>query len=163
METQSQSRFAHSALLKVADIDEAVRFYTDGLGMTILRSSLDRDTGLNSTVLAYGPEQLRAPLDFIPGVSSFAGYGGHFCLEVEGKKGLEASDGNKDAILESDYFDPGNGATLQIAVENYRISSVMKAGGKVLSGYGEILISWLDFLDCPSNICRECLASEKGG
>lgn len=65
-------------------------------------------------------------------MSSFAQYGGHFSLELVGP--LTPPTAGSDLP----YYDPGNGFQyLQIAVDNYRISKVLAAGGKILSGYGK--------------------------
>jgi lactoylglutathione lyase len=71
--------------LKVTDMDRSLRFYCDGLGLTLLRRK-DKAPGIASAVLAVGAQEMN--LFSNPG---FAGSGAdgdppgldHFCLEVE--------------------------------------------------------------------------------
>jgi hypothetical protein len=83
------------------------------------------------------------------GVSSFAAYGGHFSLELVGplkqqqQQAQQQQDTSDSTTIDSDipYYEPGNGFQyLQIAVDNYRISKVIAAGGTVLTGYGKCMI-----------------------
>lgn len=76
-------------------------------------------------------------------MSNFDAYGGHFSLELVGpllKKssadnGINSSDDDSNEIP---FYEAGNGLQyIQIAVDNYRISKIIAAGGTVLSGYGK--------------------------
>lgn len=128
-EFNNQARFAQHVTLRVTDMAAALKFYVQGIGMKILRTRAGPQ--FNTTVVGFGPEALRVPPDFVFGVSSMGSYGGHFTLELNSQK---ERDGEEDVDV---YFDPGNGVQyLQIAVDNYRISNVIKAGGVVESGYG---------------------------
>lgn len=130
-EFKDQARFAQHAMLRVTDMDAAVKFYVQGIGMKILRTRAGPQ--FNTTVVGFGPEALRVPPGFVFGVSSMGSYGGHFTLELNSQK---ERDGEEDVDV---YFDPGNGVQyLQIAVDNYRISNVIKAGGVIESGYGYV-------------------------
>ncbi|KAG5176356.1 hypothetical protein JKP88DRAFT_265399 [Tribonema minus] len=134
-ETLSQKRFVQHAVVNVPDIEAAIRFYTEGLGMRVVRSRADTSANTNTTFVAYGPEQLTVPKDWAPGVSSFAAYGGHFSLELVGPL-------NPPADGELPFYDPGNGVQyIQIAVDTYRISKVIAAGGEVIFGYGGLKIN----------------------
>lgn len=135
-EFKDQARFAQQASIQVSDIDTAVKFWTEGVGMEVLRK---RSTPqLETVVLGFGPEALEQPPDFRPGVSSFMAYGGHFSLELNAMKAGGAESAGDDAEV---FYEPGNGVQyLQVAVDAYRISTVIKAGGVVESGYGHLQI-----------------------
>lgn len=113
----------------------AIKFWTDGVGMQVLQKRSSRQS--ETAILGFGPEALEQPPDFRPGVSSFLKYGGHFSLELNSQIGGNAAGEDNEAV----FYDPGNGVQyLQIAVDAYRISSVVKAGGFVESGYGHLQI-----------------------
>lgn len=135
-EFKDQARFAQHATIQVSDMDAAVKFWTEGVGMEVLRK---RSTSMSETVVVgFGPEALEKPPDFRPGVSSFLAYGGHFSLELNAQKVGGAGSTDEDAQV---FYEPGNGVQyLQIAVDAYRISTVIKAGGIVESGYGHLQI-----------------------
>lgn len=131
-EFQDQSRFAQHATIQVTDMAAAVKFWTDGVGMEVLRKGSTPQSEI--VVLGFGPEALQQPPDFRPGVSSFAAYGGHFSLELNAQK---ANGGMAEEEEVGVFYEPGNGfQCLQIAVDSYRISSLIKAGAIVESGYG---------------------------
>jgi len=58
----------------------ALSFYLDGLQMQMLRTRIVN--GKNGTFVGFGPETLKVPGDWYPGVSSFGVYGAHFSLEL---------------------------------------------------------------------------------
>lgn len=134
-EFKDQARFAQHATLQVPDMAAALKFYVDGVGMKVIRTRAG--PLFNTTVVGFGPEALEVPPSFVFGVSSTNGYGGHFTLELNSQK-EEAADGEEDADF---FYDPGNGVQfLQIAVDSYRISQVVKAGGIIESGYGYLQV-----------------------
>lgn len=130
-EFKDQARFAQHATLQVPDMAAALKFYMDGVGMKVIRTRAGPN--FNTTVVGFGPEALEVPPSFVFGVSSTNAYGGHFTLELNAQKEVAAG-GEEDVDF---FYDPGNGVQfLQIAVDSYRISQVVKAGGIVESGYG---------------------------
>lgn len=130
-EFKDQARFAQHAILQVPDMAAALKFYVDGVGMKVLRTRAG--PLFNTTVVGFGPEALQVPPSFVFGVSSTNAYGGHFTLELNSQKEIVAG-GEEDVDF---FYDPGNGVQfLQIAVDSYRISQVIKAGGIIESGYG---------------------------
>lgn len=136
-EFKDQARFAQHATLQVPDMAAALKFYVDGVGMKVIRTRAG--PLFNTTVVGFGPEALEVPPSFVFGVSSTNGYGGHFTLELNSQKEeAAADDGEEDADF---FYDPGNGVQfLQIAVDSYRISQVVKAGGIIESGYGYLQV-----------------------
>lgn len=130
-EFKDQARFATHATIQVPDMAAALKFYVDGVGMKVLRTRAG--PLFNTTVVGFGPEALQVPPSFVFGVSSPSVYGGHFTLELNTQKEVAAG-GEEDVDF---FYDPGNGVQfLQIAVDSYRISQVVKAGGIIESGYG---------------------------
>jgi len=79
-EWASNPRFTQHLVINVPDMAAALSFYIDGLQMQVLRSRLVG--GQNSTFVGYGPETLKTPKAWYPGVSSFSMYGAHFVLEL---------------------------------------------------------------------------------
>ncbi|CAN0497370.1 unnamed protein product [Ectocarpus sp. 12 AP-2014] len=137
-EFKDQARFAQHATLQVPDMAAALKFYVDGVGMKVIRTRAG--PLFNTTVVGFGPEALEVPPSFVFGVSSTNGYGGHFTLELNSQKEEEgaAENGEEDVDF---FYDPGNGVQfLQIAVDSYRISQVVKAGGIIESGYGYLQV-----------------------
>lgn len=137
-EFKDQARFAQHATLQVPDMAAALKFYVDGVGMKVIRTRAG--PLFNTTVVGFGPEALEVPPSFVFGVSSTNGYGGHFTLELNSQKeeAGAAEDGEEDVDF---FYDPGNGVQfLQIAVDSYRISQVVKAGGIIESGYGYLQV-----------------------
>lgn len=127
-EFKDQDRFAQHLTVQVPNMNDALRFWLDGVGMKVLRTSASRQ--YNTTVVGFGPEALQQPPDFVPGVSSFQGYGGHFGIELNSPIG----GGDEEETV---FYDTGSGVQfLQVAVDEYRISKVVKYGGIVESGYG---------------------------
>lgn len=130
-EFKDQARFAQHATVQVTDMAAAIKFYVNGVGMKVL--STRAGPLFNTTVVGFGPEALEVPPSFLFGVSSPSAYGGHFTVELNSEKD-PAGGGEEEAEL---FYDPGNGVQfLQIAVDSYRISQVVKAGGIIESGYG---------------------------
>ncbi|CAM9654372.1 unnamed protein product [Ectocarpus sp. 6 AP-2014] len=137
-EFKDQARFAQHATVQVPDMAAALKFYVDGVGMKVIRTRAG--PLFNTTVVGFGPEALEVPPSFVFGVSSTNGYGGHFTLELNSQKeeAGAAEDGEEDVDF---FYDPGNGVQfLQIAVDSYRISQVVKAGGIIESGYGYLQV-----------------------
>lgn len=134
-EFKDQARFAQHATVQVPNMAAAIKFYVDGVGMKVL--STRAGPLFNTTVVGFGPEALEVPPSFVFGVSSTSAYGGHFTVELNSQKDA-AGGGEEGAEL---FYDPGNGVQfLQIAVDSYRISQVVKAGGVIESGYGFLQI-----------------------
>lgn len=132
-EFKDQARFAQHLTIQVPDMDAALKFYVQGVGMEVLRTRAGPQ--FNTTVVGFGPEALEVPPAFQFGVSSMRSYGGHFTLELNSQKEI-AGGGEEDVDF---FYDPGNGVQyLQIAVDSYRISQVIKAGGIIESGYGHL-------------------------
>lgn len=130
-EFQDQARFAQHLTVQVPDMAAALKFYVDGVGMKVLRTRAG--PLFNTTVVGFGPEALQVPPSFVFGVSSPSAYGGHFTLELNSQKEVAAA-GEEDVDF---FYDPGNGVQfLQVAVDSYRISQVVKGGGIIESGYG---------------------------
>lgn len=131
-EFKDQARFLQHATVQVPDMAAALKFYVQGVGMKVIRTRAG--PLFNTTVVGFGPEALEVPPSFVFGVSSTNAYGGHFTLELNEQKEAGASTDEEDAEF---FYDPGNGVQfLQVAVDSYRISQVVKAGGIVESGYG---------------------------
>jgi len=132
VEFAGDARFLQSLEVNVPNLAEALPFYTVALSMKVLRTSIV--DGRNVTFLGYGPEQLTTPPDFIPGVSSFNTYGGHFSLKlVEAKK----EEGAAEA-----FFEQGTAFQyLQIAVPYYSIGKVVFYGGDIKYGYGYLIVT----------------------
>ncbi|CAM9881700.1 unnamed protein product, partial [Phaeothamnion confervicola] len=140
-EFKNYPRFCQHLVVNVPDMEAAVRFYVEGLGMQVLRSR--SDGGSSTAFVGFGPESLRTPAGFVPGVSSFSSYGGHFSLELVAEDRPAAAAAAAGATTaagaagDAVFLDPGNGLQfVQVAVEQYRISKILETGGKILSGYG---------------------------
>lgn len=134
-EFKNQTRFAQHVTVQVPDMDAALKFYTQGVGMRVLRTRAGPE--FNTTVVGFGPENLQVPPDFLLGVNSMSSYGGHFTLELNSQKEMGA-EGEEDIDF---FYDPGNGVKyVQIAVDSYRISQVIKSGGIIESGYGHLQV-----------------------
>ncbi len=73
-------RFLQHLVINVPDMAAALSFYLDGLQMQMLRTRIVN--GKNGTFVGFGPETLKVPGDWYPGVSSFGTYGAHFSLEL---------------------------------------------------------------------------------
>ncbi|EKU21768.1 hypothetical protein NGA_0175600 [Nannochloropsis gaditana CCMP526] len=130
-EWASNPRFTQHLVINVPDMAAALSFYMDGLQMHVLRSRLVG--GQNSTFVGYGPETLKTPKAWYPGVSSFSMYGAHFVLELN--EVLKTEEGDTPVL------DPGNAvAYLQLAVPSLRLSKLAEAGGKIKSAYGWVLV-----------------------
>lgn len=133
VEFRDQERFAQHATVQVPDMAAALKFYVDGVGMKVLRTRAGPQ--FNTTVVGFGPEALQVPPSFVFGVSSMRNYGGHFTVELNSQKELV---GGEEVDF---FFDPGNGVQyLQMAVDSYRISTIIKAGGVIEYGYGYLLV-----------------------
>lgn len=103
-----KENFLQHAVLEVSDVDKAVRFWTEGLGMKVNRS---RNTdGVKQAFVSYGPETLTAD------------NGGMFALElIENKESKQDNSGQ--------YF--------QFALSNsLRVNRLYNAGGEITFGYG---------------------------
>lgn len=149
-EFKQQARFAQHATVQVPDMAAALRFFVQGVGMEVIRTRAGPQ--FNTTVVGFGPEALQVPPDFVFGVSSMRSYGGHFTLELNSQK--EVGGGGEEDV--DFFYDPGNGVQfVQIAVESYRISQVIKAGGIVESGYGFLQVL------APGGLRIKLLAGER--
>jgi len=100
-------RFAQGVTLSVPNMDEAVSFWTGGLGAFVLSTRLVN--GANVTRVGFGSESLRAD------------DGAKFAVElVEGAR--------SDARSGVEY--------IQLALPIFRLSQAMKFGAEILSAYG---------------------------
>ena len=65
-------RFLHT-MLRVGDLDRSIRFYTDVMGMTLLRRSENTSQNYSLAFLGYGanPEHAEIELTYNPGVLSY--------------------------------------------------------------------------------------------
>ena len=65
-------RFLHT-MLRVGDLDRSIRFYTDVMGMTLLRRSENPSQHYSLAFLGYGPnpEHAEIELTYNHGVSSY--------------------------------------------------------------------------------------------
>ena len=78
-------RFLHT-MLRVGDLDRSIRFYTDVMGMTLLRRSENPSQRYSLAFLGYGPnpEHAEIELTYNHGVSSYelgSAYG-HIAIAV---------------------------------------------------------------------------------
>jgi catechol 2,3-dioxygenase-like lactoylglutathione lyase family enzyme len=118
--------------IRVADRsqqDAMINFLVEGFDCKVLRK---RITGsVEETWLGFGPEQVSAPDGWIPGVSSFAEYGGHASIAL-------VYDSSSTSVLYrlGDAAPGDNIAYLQLAVPGYRISRMVAAGGNIIDAYG---------------------------
>lgn len=133
-EFKDQARFAQHVSIQVPNMDDALNFWIKGVGMEVLRTSATPQQ--NTTVLGFGPEALQQSPSFVPGVSSFNSYGGHLSLELNSQLGKSDSE-EEEAV----FYDTGSGVQfMQVAVDEYRISKIIKNGGILESGYGFLQI-----------------------
>lgn len=131
-ETASMPQVAMQGTVRVSTSGPVVDFLTKGLGMSVLKREQYVVNGkkATTTTVGFGPQQLAIPEDFVPGVSSFLGYGGHFSLQL-----VELADESGDGVMR--FYEPGNGlAYIQLGVPSYRISKVLEYGGEIISSYG---------------------------
>lgn len=65
-------RFLHT-MLRVGDLDRSIRFYTDVMGMTLLRQSENPSQNYSLAFVGYGknPEHAELELTYNHGVSSY--------------------------------------------------------------------------------------------
>lgn len=109
--------------------DSMIAFLENSFDFKVLRKS--QLGSVTSTWLGFGPEQTSVPEGFVPGVSSFAEYGGHasICVRYDAK--------STDVLYRKGGDAPGdNIAYLQVGVPTYRISQMVKFDGNVLDAYG---------------------------
>lgn len=108
--------------VKNTAIEESVlRAVTQGSWRT-LRTS--REDGLNTTVMAFGPDALKSPTTFIPGVSTFFEDGGHSTLTLRAR---EFDDGR------AEIADEGNGLQfIKVGTDVLRLSKGVAMGEKAL-------------------------------
>lgn len=118
--------------VNVADLsqfDDMVSFLESGLFFKVLK---EKDSGdIKEAWLGFGPEEMKIPKDFTPGVSSFNMYGGHASLHIryDSKVTEPFYNGKGEA--------PGNNiAYFQVGVPNYRISQMVASKGNILDAYG---------------------------
>lgn len=79
-------RFLHT-MIRVGDLDASIRFYTEVLGMTLLRKADYPSGRFTLAFLGYGPEETHTALELThnwdtPGYELGDGYG-HIALGVE--------------------------------------------------------------------------------
>lgn len=79
-------RFLHT-MIRVGDLDASIRFYTEVLGMTLLRKADYPGGRFTLAFLGYGPEETHTALELThnwdtPGYELGDGYG-HIALGVE--------------------------------------------------------------------------------
>jgi hypothetical protein len=106
-----------------------IAFLESSFDFKVLRKS--QLGAVTQTWLGFGPEQTSVPEGFVPGVSSFAEYGGHasICVRYDAK--------STDVLYRKGGDAPGdNIAFLQVGVPTYRISQMVKNDGNVLDAYG---------------------------
>ncbi|GKY97093.1 hypothetical protein MPSEU_000667800 [Mayamaea pseudoterrestris] len=118
--------------IRVADrsqLDAMIAFLVEGFDCKILRKRIVGT--VEETWLGFGPEQLSVPDGWVPGVSSFAEYGGHASIAL-------VYDTSSTSVLyrKGDSAPGDNIAYLQLAVPGYRISRMVAAGGNILDAYG---------------------------
>ena len=103
-----EANFLQHAVLEVSDVDRAVKFWTEGLGMKVNRS---RSTnGTKQAFVSFGPETFKAD------------NGGMFALEL-----IEKKDSKQD----------NSGQFFQFALSNsLRVNRLYEAGGEITFGYG---------------------------
>ena len=131
-ETANMPQVAMQGTVRVSTTGPVVDFLTKGLGMSVLKREQYVVNGkkATTTTVGFGPQQLAVPEDFVPGVSSFLGYGGHFSLQL-----VEVADESGDGVMR--FYEPGNAlAYIQLGVPSYRISKVLEYGGEIISSYG---------------------------
>lgn len=118
--------------IRVADksqLDAMVSFLTNGFDFEILRQRIRG--GTEEIWMGFGPEQVSIPEDFTIPVSSFAKYGGHSSICILYDPRLTS------ALYRMGNDAPGNNiAYVQVGVPTYRISQMVKSGGKILDAYG---------------------------
>mmetsp|Transcript_42240 Transcript_42240/g.132281 ORF Transcript_42240/g.132281 Transcript_42240/m.132281 type:complete len:323 (-) Transcript_42240:32-1000(-) len=115
------------------DVEKSVNFYTVGMGMTVLQEPKVVG-GKRTAVLAYGPTEMRVPKAFVPGVSSFAEYGGHVALRLQ--EAVVADGAPKPFYAAGNVID-----FVQLGVPSIRLSKLYESGGDVQSSYG-----WTDVI-----------------
>src|SRR3990167_366923 len=79
-------RLLHT-MIRVCNLDRSIAFYTDVLGMTLLRKKEYPDGRFTLAFVGYGPESEQAAIELThnwdtPGYDLGTGYG-HIALEVE--------------------------------------------------------------------------------
>lgn len=127
---------------------ELVRLLFQGTSKT-LRNVVQN--GANTTTIGFGPDMLKSPASFHPGVSSFFEYGGHATITLKSAAPSRPTGSPTDSNNEiRDILNPGNGLQyIKLGTEQLRISKGVEAGAKVSYAYG-----WVD-LDTPSGIPME--------
>mmetsp|Transcript_5252 Transcript_5252/g.11098 ORF Transcript_5252/g.11098 Transcript_5252/m.11098 type:complete len:371 (-) Transcript_5252:1550-2662(-) len=131
-EFQDSNAIVQGLTIRVADKSQQeamISFLSDGFDFQVLRQRING--GIEEVWMGFGPEQTSIPDDFTIPVSSFARYGGHASICVLYDPTLTS------ALYRTGNDAPGtNIAYLQVGVPAYRISQMVKSGGKVLDAYG---------------------------
>lgn len=106
---KGESRFMQHAVLEVRDLDKAVLFWTQGLGMSVNRARGEGSS--RQAFVSYGPESLKY------------GGGGKFALElIENPSATGETNGNQ-------FF--------QVALpSSLRVNRLYASGGEITFGYG---------------------------
>ena len=108
--SSGNQRFLQGLTLNVPSMDEAVTFWTGGMGALILDTRLV--AGANVTRVGFGSQSLKME------------DGAKFALELVETPGTTATVEN--GVIEY----------LQLAIPVFRISQVMRFGGEIISAYG---------------------------
>lgn len=128
----SVPRVTTHAVVNTGDMDAMLQFLLLGLNMEVLDTTMDGT--VNTTFVGFGPRQLTVPPQFIPGVSSWEEYGGHFSLKLVS----DTSERTKERVQ---VFEPGNGLEyIKLGVPRYRISKLIEYGGTLESSYGFTMV-----------------------
>ncbi|CEL95464.1 unnamed protein product [Vitrella brassicaformis CCMP3155] len=159
-ETQNLERYIQHAVVNVPKMDDALNFYTRGLGMRVIRTRTNPAKTNNVTFVGYGPETLdlkRVENGFRPGISSYNEYGAHFTLElIEKRVPPELKSDDEDAQPVVQAYEPGNGVQfLQIALPFLRVSQLAETGGNIRRAYG-----WIE-VDAPGGLPLRIIIGER--
>lgn len=112
-----------------SQFDEMIAFTVDGFGGKILRQS--KSGSISDVWIGFGPEEMKIPDDFELPVSSFSKYGGHSSIHVR------YDSQTTEAFYRKGQDAPGdNIAYVQVGVQEYRISQMVKNGGNIIDAYG---------------------------
>lgn len=132
-EFQDTNVIVQGMTVRVADKsqqDAMVSFLADSFDFEIQRQRIRNN--VEEIWMGFGPEQVSIPSDFEIPVSSFARYGGHASICIVYDPSLTTA-----LYRVGSETPPGNNiAYLQVGVPTYRISQMVKNGGKVLDAYG---------------------------
>lgn len=112
-----------------SQFDEMIAFMVDGFSGKILRQSTSGP--VSEVWVGFGPEEMNIPDDFELPVSSFSKYGGHSSIHIRYDSQIT------EAFYRKGQDAPGdNIAYVQVGVQEYRISQMVKNGGNIIDAYG---------------------------